>query len=270
MRAQLPAVITLILTGAVLTGAVHSAHRLLDRSVSAFAPDRVSRPSVGPSCRPRVEAFRDASWTGTQGYVAGGALVVRTCGESWLNLRARGVSLDGRQARLLIATEDGTVLNRSFEGSRTFRVPIGSAGTVTLLSPAAEVRLEDRNLFLSDIRFRPERPCFQAPPSIAPLTAGVFDGPSKVTLYADGALAFQACDEGRLSLSLSGTKLDGIGPVVVIEREGQESRRRAVQAPVALSMNLSRGEKVRLAFANDAARVIGERTIHIERLTLDR
>ena len=261
-------VLAALLCGALVSGllARQATLQVLHAPIATFL-----RPSVAAPCTPSVRARGVARWQSGQGAIDGlGTLLVEVCRPGVLTLNVRGLALDGVPVRLVVASSQAVLLERDVRGAASIRLAVSQAGPLTLAAPNAEDRLEDRNLYIDHFRFSPTfPPCFQAPPTLAPTSAGIIEHDHTV-LYAQGSLIFIPCGPGRLSFVLGGSTVQGTGPDATVWLGDQIRRRGPAHTLRKVELEVARNVPVRIDFTNDAALLAGRRALEIQRLSVDR
>jgi hypothetical protein len=220
------------------------------------------------TCIEGQDAQSEARWEGLGqvGYITGrGSLILQKCTAGIWTLEVKGISLDGIAPRLLIESGSNILFDRIIKQDSQLNVQVKAGFPLSFTVPNATVKLEDRNLYISNYRFTPAIPCLQDPPRLSSKNIGILEG-NHAELTNNGSFFMTACGDGSVSFTLLGSNLRSLGPKVLIDISGVQYYLGFIQERDQKKFNIAlrKNDQVNVSFLNDGAIVIGERSVRLQ------
>ncbi|WP_424951113.1 hypothetical protein [Deinococcus sp.] len=256
----------LLVTGGVAVALVAAIWRASEHFVGLQVPDLSAQ--LQTSCIDSQDAQSEARWerAGRNGYITGrGSLILQKCTAGTWTLDVAGISLNGVAPRLLIESGSDILFDRTIDKDSRLSVQVKAGFPLALTVPNALVKLEDRNLYISDYRFTPDIPCLQNPPQLSSKNIGILSV-NRANLTNNGSFFMTACGDGKVSFTLTGSNLQSVGPKISIDISGAQYYLGFIQAnsPKNFNINLHKNDRLGIVFSNDGAITLGERTIKVK------
>lgn len=228
----------------------------------------IARPTNAPNfrqeraadCSPRLLSVEPGPWNGRAGLLGARSVGrLQVCAPGTLSLDVRTAAASSTV--LLVSQHGRSLLQQSVGAARTIRIPIHTAGLVTITAPNGAYRVEDRNLRIDNLTF--ETLCHTAPARLGPGANARWNGRSGA-LYGNAVLILEPCAAGRLTILAHGDLAEGRGPVIEVLSEQSLLLREEVRSQRTYTISIPSRRRVTIRYANELFAAINDRQLLIQ------